>query len=169
MSAVLATTEVTMQRQVLQQVFDRYHAAWEAKDPDAIVALHGEDSTFALRSGGARVRGRAALRRHFAEFNAEGTAAALATVITLATLCLVLPQFTTSAPGPEFTTSQLVFAAIASLALYLLFVFVQTVRHREHFVPGEELEQDDRTGGPNRSEALRSLILLLAALAHGAV
>ena len=66
-----------------------------------------------------------------AEFNAEGTAAALATVITLATICLVLPQFTTSAPGPEFTSSQLVFAAIASLALYLLFVFVQTIRHRD--------------------------------------
>src|SRR6188472_430744 len=52
------------------------------------------------------------LRRRFAEFSAEGTAAALATVITLATICLVLPQFTTSAPGPEFTSSQLVFAAI---------------------------------------------------------
>ena len=57
-----------------------------------------------------------------AEFNAEGTAAALATVVTLATICLVLPQFTTSAPGPEFTGGQLVFAAIASFALYLLFV-----------------------------------------------
>ena len=104
------------------------------------------------------------LRRRFAEFSAEGTAAALATVITLATICLVLPQFTTSAPGPEFTSSQLVFAAIASLALYLLFVFVQTVRHREHFVSGEELAQDDTPGGPDRSEALRSLALLIAAL-----
>jgi len=104
------------------------------------------------------------LRRRFAEFSAEGTAAALATVITLATICLVLPQFTTSAPGPEFTSSQLVFAAIASLALYLLFVIVQTVRHREHFVQDEELESNDQTGGPDRSEAVRSLVLLLAAL-----
>jgi Ca2+:H+ antiporter len=106
------------------------------------------------------------LKRHLAEFNAEGTAAALATVITLATICLVLPQFTTSAPGPEFTSGQLVFAAVASLALYLLFVFVQTVRHREDYVPGEELERDDdeRRDGPDRSEALRSLVLLVAAL-----
>jgi uncharacterized protein (TIGR02246 family) len=67
MSGVLAQTEAAVQRQVLQQVFDRYHAAWEAKDPDAIVALHTEDSTFALRSGGARVRGRDGLRQHFAQ------------------------------------------------------------------------------------------------------
>ena len=57
-----------------------------------------------------------------ATFNAEGTATALATVCTLATLCLVLPTFTTSAPGPEFTSGQLAFAAVASLALYGLFV-----------------------------------------------
>jgi Ca2+:H+ antiporter len=106
-----------------------------------------------------------ALKRHLAEFNAEGTAAALATVITLATICLVLPQFTTSAPGPEFTSGQLVFAAIASLALYLLFVFVQTIRHREDFVTGDELERDgERAGAPDRSEAVSSLVLLLLAL-----
>ena len=64
-------------------------------------------------------------------FNAEGTGAALATVITLAGLCLVLPRFTTAEPGAEFSASQLAFAAVASLALYSLFVFTQTVRHRE--------------------------------------
>jgi hypothetical protein len=71
MSAVLAQTEATVQRPVLQQVFDRYHAAWEAKDPDAIAALHTEDSTFALRSGGTRVQGRGTLRQHFAGIFAE--------------------------------------------------------------------------------------------------
>ncbi|SHN47187.1 nuclear transport factor 2 family protein [Cryptosporangium aurantiacum] len=71
MSEVLAQTEATVHRQVLQQAFDRYHAAWEAKDPEAIAALHTEDSTFALRSGGARVQGRAALRQHFAQIFLE--------------------------------------------------------------------------------------------------
>src|SRR3954469_10728973 len=75
-----------------------------------------------------------ALRRHHADFNAEGTATALATVSTLAVLTLVLPTFTTSRPGPEFTSGQLAFAAVTSLALYGLFVFVQTVRHRDYFV-----------------------------------
>jgi Ca2+:H+ antiporter len=75
------------------------------------------------------------LRTRFAEFNAEGTATALATVATLATLTLVLPTFTTSRPGPEFSGAQLAFAAVASIALYGLFVFVQTVRHRDYFLP----------------------------------
>jgi Ca2+:H+ antiporter len=68
-----------------------------------------------------------------AEFNAEGTGAMLATLTALATLSLILPSFTSSSPGPTFSTGQLVFAAISSLSLYLLFVFVQTVRHREQY------------------------------------
>ncbi|HEY6794671.1 MAG TPA: hypothetical protein VI248_08310 [Kineosporiaceae bacterium] len=76
-----------------------------------------------------------ALRHRIAVFNAEGTGAALATVITLATLSLVLPTFTTSSPGPQFTGPQLAFAAVASLALYALFVVVQNVRHRDYFLP----------------------------------
>ena len=76
-----------------------------------------------------------ALRSRVAVFNAEGTGGALATVATLATLSLVLPTFTTSSPGPEFSTAQLTFAALASLALYGLFVAMQTVRHRDYFLP----------------------------------
>ncbi len=79
----------------------------------------------------------ATLRQRVATFNAEGSATAFATVITLATLCLVLPTFTTSAPGPEFTSTQLAFAGIASVALYALFVFVQNVRHRDFFLAVE--------------------------------
>src|SRR6476469_1403953 len=76
-----------------------------------------------------------ALHRRVATFHAEGTGTALATVATLATLSLVLPNFTESRRGPEFSPGQLAFAAVASLALYGLFVFVQTVRHRDYFLP----------------------------------
>jgi len=76
-----------------------------------------------------------ALKHHLAVFNPEGTGAALATVIALAVLCLVVPSVTTSEPGPEFTGAQLAFAAIASLALYAMFVFTQTIRHRDFFLP----------------------------------
>jgi len=58
-----------------------------------------------------------ALRQGVASFNAEGTATALATVCTLAVLSLVLPSFTTGAPGAEFTSGQLAFAAVASITL----------------------------------------------------
>ncbi|MFC7727263.1 calcium:proton antiporter [Nocardioides sp. GCM10028917] len=76
-----------------------------------------------------------ALKHHLAVFNPEGTGAALATVIALAVLCLVVPSVTTSQPGPEFTGGQLTFAAIASLALYGMFVFTQAIRHRDFFLP----------------------------------
>ena len=76
-----------------------------------------------------------ALKHHLAVFNPEGTGAALATVIALAVLCLVVPSVTTSEVGPEFTGAQLAFAAIASLALYGMFVFTQTIRHRDFFLP----------------------------------
>ena len=76
-----------------------------------------------------------ALKHHLAVFNPEGTGAALATVIALSVLCLVVPSVTTSQPGPEFTGAQLAFAAIASLTLYGMFVFTQTIRHRDFFLP----------------------------------
>ena len=103
------------------------------------------------------------LRGEVATFSAEGTAMALGTVITLATLSLVLPTFTTSRPGPEFSSEQLTFAALASLVLYLLFVFVQTTRHRDDFIepdPDDAVEHPDTTS----REALASLGLLAVAL-----
>ncbi len=76
-----------------------------------------------------------ALRHGLILFNAEGTGAALATVTSLATLSLVLPSFTSSRSGPEFSPAQLTFAAAASLVLYGAFVLTQTVRHRDFFLP----------------------------------
>ncbi|MFD3707318.1 calcium:proton antiporter [Nocardia sp. NPDC058658] len=109
-----------------------------------------------------------ALRRRVAVFNAEGTGAALATVATLATLSLVLPTFTTSAPGPEFSPAQLAFAAVASLALYGLFVMVQTVRHPDDFLPVEDggaVDDSDVHGhAPSNRAALISLGMLVLAL-----
>jgi Ca2+:H+ antiporter len=106
------------------------------------------------------------LRRRFAEFNAEGTATALATVSTLATVCLVLPTFTTSRPGPEFSGAQLAFAAVASIALYGLFVVVQTIRHRDYFLPpgGSADDPDAHAEPPSARTARASLGLLLVAL-----
>jgi Ca2+:H+ antiporter len=103
-------------------------------------------------------------------FNAEGSGAALATLTTLATLSLVLSTFTTSHAGSEFSTSQLIFAAVASLGLYLLFVFTQTVRHRGFFLPVAQKGQKGRFEGESHAEppstraALTSLGLLFVAL-----
>ena len=101
-------------------------------------------------------------------FNAEGTGAALATVTSLATLSLVLPNFTSSRPGPEFSGSQLAFAAVASLALYGMFVSTQTVRHRDFFLPvtadEKGVDADEHADPPSAPTAAASLGLLLIAL-----
>ena len=105
-----------------------------------------------------------ALRTRVASFNAEGTATALATVVTLATLTLVLPTFTTSSPGPEFSSAQLAFAAVASIALYALFVVVQTVRHRDYFLPVQTNDQEAHAPPPPDRFAVLSAGLLLVSL-----
>ncbi|WAJ47412.1 ionic transporter y4hA [Mycobacterium sp. Aquia_216] len=103
-------------------------------------------------------------------FNPRGSGAALATLTTLATLSLVLPTFTTTRGGQEFSPGQLEFAAVASLLLYLMFVFTQTVRHRDFFLPvaqkGQQriFDEESHAEPPSNAEALRSLGLLLVAL-----
>ncbi|CAN5201146.1 MAG: calcium:proton antiporter [Nocardioides sp.] len=115
------------------------------------------------------------VKHHLVSFNASGTGAALATVVTLATVCLVLPSFTTSAPGNEYTPFQLGFAAVASLLLYGAFVFTQTVRHRDFFLPVSSDEfgrftglldedGDDHADPPPDNEAWLSLGLLVVSL-----
>jgi Ca2+:H+ antiporter len=116
-----------------------------------------------------------ALRHHLVSFNASGSGSALSTVIVLAGVTLVLPSFTTSAQGLQYSGSQLTFAAIASLVLYGAFVFTQTVRHRDFFLPvsSDELgrvtglldeDEDGHADPPSGRAALISLGLLVLAL-----
>ncbi|KAA5825844.1 ionic transporter y4hA [Saccharopolyspora hirsuta] len=109
-----------------------------------------------------------ALRYGLTNFNAEGAGAALATVATLGALTLVFPAFTTSVPGPAYSPQQLVFAALASVVLYALFVFTQTVRHRDFFLPvtdkGTVAPEDDHAEPPTGKQTAASLVLLLVAL-----
>lgn len=51
----------------LRTISERYFAAWEARDPDAIVALHTEDTRFWTHLGTEPVSGRDAVRATFAE------------------------------------------------------------------------------------------------------
>ncbi|MCA1982010.1 calcium:proton antiporter [Nocardioides nematodiphilus] len=111
-----------------------------------------------------------AIRNRMAVFNPEGTGAALAAVATVAVLCLVLPRFTTSHPGPIFTGPQLAFAALASLAVYVLFVLTQTGRYRDFFLPvaldgtSRDLDDDGHADPPGRRSAVISGVTLLVAL-----
>ncbi|GAA4028710.1 ionic transporter y4hA [Sphingomonas rosea] len=102
-------------------------------------------------------------RKSEVRFIRTGANAALSTIAALLVLTLVLPNFTTSAPGPVYNATQLGFVAAGALILYLTFVFAQTVRHRDYFVrPEVATPEDDH--GPSRRAAQRSMLLLLVCL-----
>ena len=83
----------------------------------------------------------------------------------MATLSLVLPTFTTSSPAGTYTTAQLGFAAISSLALWAVFVFIQTVRHRDYFLPAVDIANEQvHAPPPGTVVAWFSFAFLLMAL-----
>jgi Ca2+:H+ antiporter len=103
-----------------------------------------------------------ASRHHEQEFRVQGANGALAVLAALSVLTMVLPNYTQS-PGPTFTNSQLEFVGVVSLVLYGVFVFVQTVRHRDYFL--SDTEQDDHhLPPPSGRAALAAAGLLLASL-----
>jgi Ca2+:H+ antiporter len=69
------------------------------------------------------------LRYHEQHYNIQGTNAYLNTIMALAVLGLVLPNFTTSMSGPRFSFVQEVFLVVTSLSLYGIFLTTQTRRH----------------------------------------
>ena len=104
------------------------------------------------------------LRHSTVTFQAQGAMPALAVLATLSTLTLVLPSFTSTTPGPTLSTAQLAFAGVVSLALYAVFIFVQTVRHRDYFMPKDISLDDEHAAAPTNFVALSSLGLLFVSL-----
>ena len=107
------------------------------------------------------------IRHREQPFQQSGVSASLATLSVLTVLALVLPNYTVSEPGPVYSDAQLAFVAVVTLMLYIVFVSVQTVRHREYF----QVPVDQGAGGgqlpelPSRAATIRSFLLLLASLA----
>lgn len=107
------------------------------------------------------------LKHHEMSFRNEGTNSALAVLTALATFILVMPVVTVSTPGPDFTKSQLAFAGIASFALYVAFLFFQTVTHRDYYLPKtDKTRADSNVHAPKPSNLKTgvSVVLLLVSL-----
>jgi len=102
-------------------------------------------------------------RHHEQGFQVHGASAALAVLAALTTLSLILPNVATTAPGPFFSKSQLIFAGAVSLVLYGSFVFIQTVRHRDYFLAGDDAGEHAHTP-PTGTMVAISAVLLVAAL-----
>lgn len=106
--------------------------------------------------------------RHFEQkLRVSGTSSYLAVLGTLATIALILPNYTATTLGPSYSKSQLAAVALVSLGLYGAFLFVQTVRHRDYFLSAP----DDSADAVNEEHAVPSIratgisgILLLLAL-----
>jgi Ca2+:H+ antiporter len=74
------------------------------------------------------------LRYSEQSFNLSVASAALTVLAALTTLTMTLPNVTVTTPGPTYAPPQRTFVAIISVVLYLTFVLVQTVRHRDYFL-----------------------------------
>jgi Ca2+:H+ antiporter len=105
-----------------------------------------------------------ALRHHEQTFKTEGSGPAFAALLTLSIIVLVLPDFTTSAPAPHYSPSQLTFTALASLALWAAFVFFQTIRHRDYFVADAASNEDAHAEPPSAAAAWTAFALLAVSL-----
>jgi len=106
-----------------------------------------------------------ALRHHEQEFHVIGANASLATLIALSSLTLVLPGFTVTSPGLTYSPAQLAFASLVSLMLWASFIFVQTVRHRDYFLPVTDwANENSHAPRPAFGRALASAGMLLLSL-----
>jgi Ca2+:H+ antiporter len=79
------------------------------------------------------------LRHREQHYNLQGVNAYLNVIMTLAVLGLVLPNFTTSKSGPNFSTGQEIFFIVMTLSLYAIFLLIQTMRHRGYFMESEDV------------------------------
>lgn len=95
-------------------------------------------------------------------FQVSGISSYLVVLMPLATLTLVLPTYTTSAPGAFYSPGQLGFVALATLLLYGVFLYVQTVRHRDYFL--SDLGDADQSVMPEPRQVWESVVLLVVGL-----
>ena len=105
------------------------------------------------------------LRHREQSFTAEGAGAGLAALIAMCGMTLVLPTFTSSSPGATYSELQLEFVAVMSLALWAVYVFVQTVRHRDYFLPqSAQADPDEHATPPSVAHAWASFGLMVLSL-----
>ncbi len=97
-------------------------------------------------------------------FSLEGTNAALVTLGTIVAMTLIFPNYTTSEPGPYYSSSQLLLVSCVSLVIYSAFVFTQTVGHRQYFLEEEITPSHSVAAKPSNSATLVSGALLLLCL-----
>ncbi|MBR2119329.1 MAG: ionic transporter y4hA [Pseudomonadota bacterium] len=101
------------------------------------------------------------LRYREQDFQVTGANVYLSVLVVLATITLILPNYTETTPGPVYSASQLGFVSIITIVLYAVFLYTQTIRHRDYFIAGAgEQEQDHVPAG--RLLLISGLLLLVS-------
>jgi len=77
-------------------------------------------------------------------------------IVPLAILGLVLPNYTQSTDDASFSTAQAAFMILLSVGIYAVFLGIQTVRHRSHFLQ-PQLELDDSVAGTVSEHSILNL------------
>jgi Ca2+:H+ antiporter len=105
------------------------------------------------------------LRYREQDFQISGANLYLSVLIVLATITLILPNYTLTTPGPLYSAAQLGFVSIVTIILYAVFLYTQTIRHRDYFIVENDGAGDDAARTSNRTLMLSMALLLLSLLA----
>lgn len=104
------------------------------------------------------------LKFHEQSITTHGATSALIVLTSILVLTMVLPNYTLTTPGPIYTGSQLIFISTVCIVLYVSFVFIQSVRHRDYFLPADNAEEKHHAMPPSKLTTIVSLLLLPACL-----
>jgi Ca2+:H+ antiporter len=96
-------------------------------------------------------------------FQVSGANVYLSVLFVLATITLIMPNYTVTTPGPFYSSIQLGFVDVVTLALYGVFLYTQTVLHRDYFV-NDAAEGEGGKAHLSGGMLLLSVVLLLASL-----
>jgi Ca2+:H+ antiporter len=105
------------------------------------------------------------LRYREQDVQVTGSSLFLSVLIVLATITLILPNYTHSTPGPVYSAGQLGFVSVVTVILYGVFLYTQTIRHRSYFISEAAGVADDGTHTSNRMLVLSIALLLVSLLA----
>ncbi|MBV8926044.1 MAG: ionic transporter y4hA [Bradyrhizobium sp.] len=100
------------------------------------------------------------------DFQVAGANLYLTVLFAMATIALVLPNYTLTTPGPVYSEAQLEFVSVVTILLYGVFLYTQTIRHRDYFVG---LSGGDAEAVPTSGALLVSSIVLLIVSLLGVV
>src|SRR5437879_6823259 len=87
------------------------------------------------------------LRYREQDVQVSGSSLYLSVLIVLATITLILPNYTLTTPGPTYSAAQLGFVSVVTILLYGVFLYTQTTLHRNYFIGGAAGMAND---GPDR-------------------